>query len=130
MQSENCVLAIQSMPGIANPGLILSSLHSTSLQLVDTGLSNMGNVPVSIMTNQHASDQSPDKSTVPNFVKIYQPSHYPVVENNADKQVSITLPKSSVEDGGFPSNAPVSGEQMYRIVEGSGNISVIEAGGV
>ena len=138
MQSENCVavrslgdvLAIQSMPGIANPGPILSSLYGTSLQLVDTGLSNMGNVPVSIITNQHASDHSPDKSTVPNFVKTYQPSHYPVVENNADKQVSITLPKTSVEDGGFPSNAPVSGEQMYRIVEGSGNISVIAAGGV
>ena len=106
---------------------ILSSLNSAGFQIVDSG-----NAPV----NVHSSDLSSDSKVVLTYFTTL-PSAVPLVDSNAEKSISISVPTGgsfdekqiACENNIIPvCNGPVNMEKIYRIIDTSGNEKVFTSG--
>ena len=97
---------------------LISSIQSAGLQVIDApNGNNLLNVPA-ISTNVQSPKMNIDKGAVANFIKALQASGHQVIENNAEKTLSISLPNCSVEDKGYMM------DQVYKIVDGPGNVTM------
>ena len=102
---------------------LLSTLQVAGLHVVESPNSgnsgNMISAPVMSNNNVQSSDVNLDKNAMANFISSLQASGVQVIENSSDKTVSILLPNQAVEDKCF------GGENIYKIVDGIGNVSVL-----
>ena len=86
---------------------LLSSLQAAGMQIVENpcasnNSSNNSAISVPLLSNQmQATETSPDKNVMPNFITSLQSSGFQVVENNQDKTLSISLPNRSLDENSF-----------------------------
>ena len=82
--------------------------------------------------------QSPDfvndKGTISGFMNTLQLARIPVVENNVDKMLSISIPNRQMEEKKFIAKSnvlPVCGnsvDNLFKIVDSGRNLAVIATG--
>ena len=118
--------ALQSPTEIAN---LLSSLQAAGVQIVDNVGSASANTGVQLNS---CNEQGTDKNMT-NFIQNLQSSGLNVVENNAEKTLSIPLgqhhaieEKNVLHDNKFVGAVPV--ENVYKLVDGTGNVTVFTTG--
>ena len=121
----------QGSPDLAK---LISSLQAARLQIVETGVSpNSTTMQVPLVNSPPtASEQhSPDKLAMHNFVTSLQSAGIHVMENSSDNTMSISLPNRSVNESSFIAGTPVTGDKIFRVVDGSagpGNVTYVTNG--
>ena len=135
------VPAIPSGPGIVSSGSvpkdILTSLQAAGLQIVENSSTNTGNTHVNVAAvsnpNIQTADMNADKGAMANFMTSLQSSGLHVVENNNEQTLSISLPNTHVDESKFRRDGtmlpnPVSGENVYKVIDRTGNLALVTTG--
>ena len=115
------IFHVQSLPGMGNqhPQVIvsnqiqnrgqqsntdlasmMSSLQAAGIQIVETLQDNSttSSIPISVIANPK-KENSPDKGAMSNFLTQIQNSGVQVIDSHVDTNMSIAVPKSSVDEG-------------------------------
>ena len=111
----------QTAPGNTDIASILSSLQAAGFQIVDSGsCGNTSNSQIGLLimnTQVQPSERSVDRNAVTSFMTSLQGAGLPVIENNSEKPLSISLPSVPAKQDSVVS--PLTVDKMYGIQSGT-----------
>ena len=115
---------------------ILSSLQAAGLQFIENPCRNGNSLSMNVpFVNNHqvqSSEINNDKSAMSSLISALKSSSAQVIENKPENTVSVSMANRKIEDNNVAVSA-VSGstvplESLYKLVDSSGNVTVITTG--